>query len=189
MNFVDKLYKKRVTLGFIFGFIFIVFSIPDNLNFLITGIAIGILGEIIRLISSGYIIKTDKLATYGPYAFVRHPLYLGSFIMGFGLCLSIFSARYLFIGSFISLAFLLFFFAVYIPVLKKEEGVLIEKYGDEYLDYKKHVPMLIPRIFPYKSKEKGKFQKEVFLNNREYRAITGLAAIIAILVIKYLFIN
>ncbi|MCP4482676.1 MAG: isoprenylcysteine carboxylmethyltransferase family protein [bacterium] len=183
---INFLYKKRVFLGFLFGFAYLIFAKPASLGMLISGITLGVVGETIRLIASGYIIKTDELATYGPYAYIRHPLYLGSFIMGLGMCLALFSSFFPLHAFIFTATYLVFFFSVYIPVLKKEEAVLIEKYQDEYLNYKSTVPMLFPlQLKKYASKTAKKFDKKTFLNNKEYQALSGLLLIIAILIIKY----
>ncbi|MFC1566381.1 methyltransferase family protein [bacterium] len=189
-NLVTFLYKYRVTFGFIYGFMFLVFSKPTSIKFIYIGLTIALFGEFIRLLSSGYLIKTDRLTTNGPYSFVRHPLYFGSFLMGLGLCVSIFSIQYLTSSTIFMISFLLLFLSVYIPVLRREESVLIEKYSDLYKQYKNHVPMLLPRLFPYSSKdnEEVKFDKKVFMRNREYRALLGLLFIIIIIFLKFKFI-
>jgi len=199
---VSVLYKKRVFLGFVFGICFIIFSRPSSLAALIFGLLVAIAGETVRLVASGYIIKNDELSTEGPYSLVRHPLYFGSFVMGLGLCLSIFSVYHIISAIIFMALYIVLFFSVYIPVLKKEEQVLIEKYGQKYLDYKASVPMLFPCLLNCKcncscncEKEKTenikskKFDKKVFMNNKEYRALLGLLAIMLILVAKYIFIS
>jgi protein-S-isoprenylcysteine O-methyltransferase Ste14 len=186
---VTFLYTKRVFLGFVFGLSYLIFSKPASVTALIIGVSLGIIGETIRLVASGYIIKTDELATYGPYSYVRHPLYLGSFIMGLGMCIALFSFSYMFHALLFTIAFVLFFFSVYIPVLKKEESVLIEKYKEEYLDYKSKVPMLFPSFKPYPSKTSKNFDKQTFVRNKEYQALSGLLIIIIVLTIKYVMVT
>src|SRR5205807_3637577 len=51
------------------------------------GIGYIIAGLMIRLWSNGYAIKNDKLTTSGPYAFVRNPLYLGTFLIALGFAI------------------------------------------------------------------------------------------------------
>lgn len=197
---IEILYKKRVFLGFLFGFSFIIFSRPSSILALILGILIAMFGETIRILAAGFIIKNDELSTEGPYSIVRHPLYFGSFIMGLGLCLSIFSIKHIVSAMIFLIAYLVLFFGVYIPVLKKEEQVLTEKYGQKYLDYKANVPMLFPTFSEFKgdsrkcscrfdSKNTKEFDKKIFMNNKEYRALLGLAAIVVILFAKYIIIS
>jgi protein-S-isoprenylcysteine O-methyltransferase Ste14 len=184
MNIKEFILKKRVALGFIFALIYLVLSIPGSPRTMWIGFCIAGLGELIRILSSGFIIKTDELTTTGPYAYVRHPLYLGSFVMGLGCCISVFSIDYIVLSLIILALYILFFFSVYIPLLKKEEIVLTEKYKDAYLAYMKNVPMFLPRLTPY-TKGGSNFSIKIFLKNKEYQAIIGLLIIILITIIKY----
>lgn len=80
--------------------------------------------------------ENSKLNTKGFNSIVRHPIYLATFVMfmGFFICFPTYSTltaviciiAYLVVGSFL------------------EEKRLIKEFGDEYLFYKKEVPMLIP---------------------------------------------
>ncbi|MGZ3699696.1 MAG: methyltransferase family protein, partial [Bdellovibrionota bacterium] len=53
------------------------------------GIAVCFLGATIRFWASGYLRKDSRPAVGGPYAFVRNPLYLGTYLMAVGTALSI----------------------------------------------------------------------------------------------------
>ena len=79
-------------------------------------------------------IRTTRLVTSGIYKYVRHPMRLGLFIMGFGLMfwrLSIASViAYLMLATCASIA------------SPKEEKSLMEKFGDEYREYMQTVPRL-----------------------------------------------
>ena len=55
------------------------------------GIPVLILGQVLRGWAVGYIHKDKVLSTEGPYSLCRHPLYLGTFLAGTGLC--VFSGR------------------------------------------------------------------------------------------------
>src|SRR5580698_9130912 len=54
-----------------------------------SGIGYILAGLLIRLWSNGYAIKNDKLTTSGPYAFVRNPLYLGTFLIAIGFVIAL----------------------------------------------------------------------------------------------------
>jgi protein-S-isoprenylcysteine O-methyltransferase Ste14 len=81
--------------------------------------------------------QENRLATGGLYNLVRHPQYTGLFIALFGEGVvhwpTLFS-----VGLFPVIIF------AYYGLARKEEQKTIEKFGDEYLEYKKHVPMFIP---------------------------------------------
>jgi len=87
---------------------------------------------------SGY--KEDRVVTEGPYAMVRNPLYVFSFIGALGLGLA---TRHLFIMIIIAGAFVLY----YPLVVLAEEKSLQQIFGHGYLDYTSKVPRFWPRRF------------------------------------------
>lgn len=83
--------------------------------------------------------KPGKIVTGGPYAIVRHPQYLGANLAHIG-------------GSVLfSASFALLFSPIYITcnylISRKEEKELVREYGEEYEDYRKTTPMLVPKIW------------------------------------------
>jgi protein-S-isoprenylcysteine O-methyltransferase Ste14 len=81
-----------------------------------------------------------KLVTTGPYAYVRNPMLSGVFILLFGLGI---------LFNSISLVFIftpLFIFVNVLELKAVEEPELEKRLGEEYLEYKKRVPMFIPRL-------------------------------------------
>ena len=112
-------------------------AIPFFLN-IIPGIAI-IIGALYLMSRSHIVFTTPKpmVVDTGVYAHVRHPMYLGSILLyvGFWVCT-------------LSLLSLIPLFAVIIGynyLASDEERILIEAFGDDYLEYKKRVPKWIPR--------------------------------------------
>ncbi|MCW3977078.1 MAG: isoprenylcysteine carboxylmethyltransferase family protein [Candidatus Bathyarchaeota archaeon] len=79
-----------------------------------------------------------NLTTSGPYSIVRHPQYLGWILAHIGVSI-LFSVAYsmLFTPVLVALVYL---------ISRKEEQELLKELGREYEDYKKRVPMLIPRF-------------------------------------------
>ncbi|MFX1368333.1 MAG: methyltransferase family protein [Promethearchaeota archaeon] len=82
--------------------------------------------------------EQSKLITTGPYAYTRNPLYLSATILFIGWTLLL---RYTFLLLVTVMYLFLFRFAA-----KWEEEELAERFGEEYLSYKKRVPFFIPRI-------------------------------------------
>src|SRR5208282_1280274 len=80
---LQRSFKPRFAVIYPFGF-FVLFFCSLNEASLRAGIGYIIAGALIRLWSNGYAIKNEKLTTSGPYAFVRNPLYLGTFLMAIG---------------------------------------------------------------------------------------------------------
>ena len=87
--------------------------------------------------------KDHKLITSGPYRRIRHPMYLGIFIYTLGLML---------ISS--DLLVMIFFgFSIWVNNrrIPEEEQMMIEEFGDDYLEYMKHSGKLLPPCRPGKS--------------------------------------
>ena len=82
--------------------------------------------------------RTEKLVTTGVYSIVRHPQHLGALLAHVGISF-LFSAWY-------SLLFTPLMVVLIYLISRKEEEELIKEFGKEYEDYKKKVPMLIPRL-------------------------------------------
>jgi len=174
--------RLRVPLGFLFGslYLLVLFLSKPTTKFLIPGLILIFAGEMLRVLSSGYIKKSEELSVYGPYSHLRHPLYTGSFLIGLGFLLLIFNTKNLLSISLIIL-FLILFPAIYIKTIKEEEKFLKEKFGEEFLEYKKNVGIIFPRLKPYR--KGGKFCLKQFLKNKEYRAVSG----ILLLLLLYFF--
>lgn len=108
---------------------------------MIAGYMISVFGIILIIVGWQEVYRAQKqgrLATGGPYAFVRHPQYTGIFMVLFGEGVvhwpTVFSLT----------AFPLIVIA-YVLLARKEERQMIEKFGDEYREYRRRVPMFLPR--------------------------------------------
>jgi len=82
--------------------------------------------------------RTDKIVTTGVYSIVRHPQHLGALLAHLGISF-LFSAWY-------SLLFTPLMVVLIYLISRKEEEELVREFGKEYEDYKKKVPMLLPRL-------------------------------------------
>ncbi|HEY4485637.1 MAG TPA: isoprenylcysteine carboxylmethyltransferase family protein, partial [Nitrospiria bacterium] len=131
-----KLAKKtRIVLGGAFALILIAIACPTPAS-LVAGFPVVLMGESIRTWSSGYIRKNKALATDGPYAHTRNPLYLGSFLIGLGF---VAMSRSLW-GLAIYLAA---YTVIYRAVIRYEENDLARVFGGEFADYVRTVPRFI----------------------------------------------
>lgn len=82
-------------------------------------------------------VKALKLATKGPYALMRNPLYFGNFVIGLGWSLIA--------GEWAVVIFTVSFFLLYVVVIiPHEESFLLSKFGNEYEDYRTRVGMFWP---------------------------------------------
>ena len=69
--------RIRVPLSFAFAIFYFWMARPTATSILI-GCFIALPGLLIRALASGHVQKNEQLATSGPYAYTRNPLYLGS---------------------------------------------------------------------------------------------------------------
>ncbi len=108
-----------------------------NGYFILAGTALLMLNLIIQFWSKGYLHQDEEVTQSGPYRFVRHPFYLGNILLDSGIVI---------MSGFWPLMLLapIWWFAVYIPVMRGEEAHLRSLYGDQYDQYKARVPMLLP---------------------------------------------
>ncbi|MBF0594248.1 MAG: isoprenylcysteine carboxylmethyltransferase family protein [Candidatus Omnitrophica bacterium] len=119
-------------------------------------------GVFLRLWSNSYAVKTEKLTTCGPYAFVRNPLYLGTLLILLGF---VFLVQIYWVG----IAALAAFTFAYIRTIGKEEFLLEDMYKDDYRAYKKAVPSFIPRFTPYNVGERWSFSFERLRRSKEHK--------------------
>lgn len=167
--------RIRVPLGFAFAMLYFWLARP-TWRFLAIGAVFIVPGLLIRALASGHVRKNEALATSGPYAYTRNPLYFGSLLIGIGFAIA---ARSWWIGG----VLVLMFFAIYMPVIRSEEAFLREKFP-EFDEYAKHVPRMFPRLSAASSDAGGEFSMELYLKHREWNASLGAAAIVAALVVK-----
>jgi protein-S-isoprenylcysteine O-methyltransferase Ste14 len=173
--------RIRVPLGFAFAVLYLWLAHP-TWRFIGLGAIAIVPGLLIRAFASGHVRKNEALATTGPYAYTRNPLYLGSLLIGVGFAIA---ARSWWIG----LALLVMFFAIYVPVIRGEEKFLRERFP-EFDEYAHHVPRMLPRMTTYRrAEDSGRFSMQLYLKHREWNALLGALAMIAALVLKMLFLR
>ena len=131
--------------GFLCAALFLFFAKPTPTALLI-GASVSILGLALRAWAAGHIRKNAQLATSGPYAFTRNPLYLGSFLLGLGFTIA--SGRLL-----LGLLFAALFLGIYLPVMRVEASTMAQLFGSEYDMYRQSVPLFFPRITPFREGE------------------------------------
>jgi protein-S-isoprenylcysteine O-methyltransferase Ste14 len=171
--------RIRVPLGFAFAALYLWLARPTAES-LVIGSALIIPGLAIRALASGHVQKNEQLTTTGPYAYTRNPLYLGSLILAVGFAIS---ARNWWIGA----GLILFFLAIYLPVIHGEEAFLGEQFP-EFAEYARQVPRLLPRLSSF-SDVHGAFSWDLYWKHREYNATLGAMAVMAALTAKLLWMR
>jgi protein-S-isoprenylcysteine O-methyltransferase Ste14 len=165
--------KLRVPLGFFIAALVIYLAKPTGTTILL-GLPFALAGAMLRGLAAGTIRKDSQLATDGPYAWTRNPLYLGSFLLqlGFGVMS----------GSWIAAGVtILPSFVIYPNVIRNEEGHLLRLFPEEFRKYCDAVPRFFPRFRP----SGQRFSLKQYLANREYNTALGFATVLAVFVVKW----
>jgi protein-S-isoprenylcysteine O-methyltransferase Ste14 len=155
-----------VPLGFACAAIAYVFAQPTARSIAI-GCLIALPGEVLRFWAAGHIDKGREVTRSGPYRLVRHPLYLGSTVLGLGF---IVAARSVVSGAVV---------AVYLVVtllssIQTEEAGLERKFGGEYAAYREGRAVPVERSFSL----------DRVWANREHRAVAGFVLAMGLLVLR-----
>ena len=162
-------------LGFLFAVFYFWLARPTWRSMTLGSILI-VPGLVVRALASGHVRKNEALATSGPYAYTRNPLYLGSLLMGLGFAVA---ARSWWVG----LALVVLLLAIYLPVIRDEEVFLRTKFP-EFDEYAKRVPRMVPRLTAAGGESSAEFSRELYWKHREYNALLGAMALVAALVVK-----
>jgi len=155
--------RRRVTLGFLCAAAAFVLARPAGV-WLIAGAALMAVGEAVRIWASGHIDKGREVTRSGPYRFVRHPLYLGSAIMGAGFIIAAHS-------WWVALVAIVYVGVTYVAAMRTEEAALDARFGGEYAAYRAGQAAPVIRAFSWSR----------VVANREYRSMAGLLLAIGIL--------
>ena len=167
---IKRSFKLRFALLYPFGILVIIYANSSDIS-IKYGLGIIILGLLLRSWANGYAIKSEKLTTSGPYAFVRHPLYLGTMLLfcGFVVMLNIY-----YIGA----VFFVGMLAVYLRTIRKEEQLLESNFKQAFLDYKKSVPAIFPSFRPYPTGEKWPFSFKRLIKSQEYKLFIWMIVLV-----------
>jgi protein-S-isoprenylcysteine O-methyltransferase Ste14 len=171
--------RIRVPLGFLVAALYLWLAHP-SVKSLLFGVPFVIAGLLLRGWASGHLQKNERLATTGPYAYTRNPLYLGSLLLAAGFAIA---ARSWWVVLLLALMFLM----IYLPVIRSEEEYLAQRFP-EFRAYASEVPRLMPRM-KSANQSASQFSWALYGKHREYHATLGSVAIMAILVGKRIWFS
>lgn len=137
---------------------------------------ISLIGLAVRILVIGFTPKgtsgrnteqqvAESLNTKGIYSVVRHPLYLGNFLMWFGIILLVNNLWF-------TVVCVLLFWLYYERIMFAEEQFLKRKFGEQYLEWSKNVPPFFPKLKGWENAD-----LEFSLKNVLKREYNGLFAI------------
>jgi hypothetical protein len=167
-HLVDALARRRVPIGFAAGALVWWLAQPSA-DSLAVGTILACVGQALRLWAAGHLYKSREVTASGPYRFVRHPLYLGSSIMGIGLAVAS--------GRVVAGAVIVAYLAITLTAaIRREDAFLRRTFGSQYDQYRfgdgremaEHRPFSVRQV----------------VANREYRSVAGLIAAVLLLLLK-----
>ena len=166
---IRMLARWRVFLGFVLAAIVLWLATP-TIQSLSIGAAIAIAGETIRLWAAGHLEKSKEVTQSGPYRYTRHPLYLGSSLIGIGMAVI---ANNLIVAAIV----VTYLVSTLTAAMRSEEAHLREKFGDAYDAYAEKRAPKVERQFSW--------TRAIY--NREHHTIAGLLSGLVLLAGKLYF--
>jgi protein-S-isoprenylcysteine O-methyltransferase Ste14 len=166
MTALRRIARLRVPIGFVAGLVVLWFADPTARSLTIGGLVAAV-GETLRVWAAGHLEKGREVTVSGPYAWMRHPLYVGSTIIGIGVAIAC--------ASWVVTLLVLGYLAITLTAaVRTEEAHLTEKFGEAYPDYRAGRVTTTSRTFSFARA----------MRNREYRAAVGLLIAVALLAAK-----
>ncbi len=172
--------RYRQLVGIVFVVLVTCFGRPLEVPFFLGG-ALALLGMAVRMWASGFVLKNEVLATTGPYAYARHPLYVGNVLICAGFVL----ASGLWWSAPLALLVLGFF---YPQTIHDEDRKLQRLFPEQWDRWASEVRALWPRLLPYRGPGKGE-ETQWSLRLSMVRNGEPLHALLLLACLVYLFLR
>lgn len=170
--------RWRVAWGYLGALLLILLAEPTPTSILIA-IPFLAAGESLRILANGSLIKDKALTDSGVYAHLRHPLYVGSALIGAGFIVMARSLPLLAL-------FLVLFSTLYRRTILREEEKMERLFGEAYTRWAAATPRFLPRRWaPGEIGARFTFRRAWV--NREHEGLLGVVALTAVLYLKYRF--
>lgn len=166
--------RIRVPLGFTAAALVFYLANPNGTSIAL-GLPVALAGFLFRFLAAGVIRKDSQLATAGPYAWTRNPLYFGSFLLASGFAImsaNAAAAALLIVPSAV----------IYRVVIRNEEAHLERLFPDQFHRYRASVPRFLPR---FRSRLVPSFSFAQYVANREYNTALGFVAALGVFLGKW----
>jgi hypothetical protein len=137
------------------------FTVPAGEPRIIAGFILAAMGQAWRIYAAGVIHKNRQLASTGAYSLVRHPLYLGNFLILVGFAIAG--------GNWIVMAVVAFFFLFYYPAaIRYEDHKLEGIFGEEWRAWSGNIPGMFPTGLKWKANHEADWSaRQSLLRNGE----------------------
>ena len=136
------------------------FALPGE-NRILAGFALAVIGQGWRIYAAGVIYKNKQLATTGAYSLVRHPLYLGNFLILAGFTLAC--------GHWIVALLVAFFFLFYFPAAIRYEDTKLEGiFDDDWRAWSGNIPAMFPTSMKWQANTEAEWNmRQSLIRNGE----------------------
>jgi protein-S-isoprenylcysteine O-methyltransferase Ste14 len=179
MDLERRLTKVTSKTAVLYGTIalLVIFADPSWTSCFI-GFILVLAGEALRFWATGHLRKNEELTTSGPYAYLQSPLYLGSYIIGTGMCIMAMNPVVWILAS-------LIFFISYVPRKQKIEwGRLEQRFGEEFFKYKRSVDYFMPRMDPYPDGSKHLWSFAQTIENTEHQTALVVVLVAFLIMVR-----
>ncbi len=151
---------SRQGFGFLLVLVCTLFAVPGESR-IVAGFALAVMGQGWRIYAAGVIYKNKQLATTGAYSLVRHPLYLGNFLILAGFTLAS--------GNWMVAVVVLFFFLFYYPAAIRYEDAKLEGiFGDDWRAWSGDIPGMFPTSLKWQANTEAEWNtRQSLLRNGE----------------------
>ncbi len=181
ISYINELFNNRKIRKFLLKLrlpialvLFIVFLPHTRQDWFLPGLIVSILGEMLQVWCFSTIKTHKKLTIIGPYMFVRNPMYIGRFFLIFGILMM--AAIPWLLGIFT----IIYWFYMTNRV-RREEALLTELFGEDYLDYQKEVRPYLPTFGKWRPELLWSFNSESFAKNNALINMIAVTAVYAVL--------
>ena len=168
-EWMARVARLRVPLGFLAGVVVLVLARPTPAT-LAVGTLVAVVGEAVRVWAAGHLEKSREVTRSGPYRWNRHPLYVGSTVMGLGIGIAASSLP-------AAVLVLMYLLITYTAAIRTEEAFLRRAFGSAYDDYCAGRGPAVDRPFAW----------DRAWRNKEWRAVLGIGLVFLVLAAKALW--
>lgn len=166
-----QLARWRVPLGFATFVAAFLLSSPTLVTY-VAGLLVALIGQSARVWAAGHIEKGREVTRSGPYRHMRHPLYVGSVLMGTGFVVASASAWTALLAA-------AYFAVTYVAAVRSEEATLDARFAGEYSAYREG------RATPTSAPATRRFSIDrAFGMNREGRSLAGFVVAFALMALR-----
>ena len=166
----EKAFQLRGGIWTLLFVVILFLARPTKLS-VVCGVPLVVMGQAIRFWAAGCIgryrgeqVGALSLTTWGPYAFIRNPLYAGNALIGFGWSVM---ADPLALVVFV-ITFVLLYTVLIVP---HEECFLLKRFGVEYSRYKERTGSFFPTTWP-SGRISGPFNRKVLWVSESHSLLT-----------------